>query len=89
MMFGRGYEYSEKEVALLGHYFTRVEEMLSSSSMAPVMIFPMAGIKAFVSNENDEVFDASLRRCIEALNNCKPYRDTPEWEALIDNRVLG
>jgi hypothetical protein len=80
--------YSEKEIALIRHYFPdQVEHVLSGRGLSAYHFYRMMAEKAFIENKND-IFDKSLRRCLAVLIDCTVRRLTPEFDALIDDGVL-
>lgn len=75
-------EYSENEWILIDRYGFRGLVEKSSSGLYPVLLYPMMCCKAFMMNDQGPEADA-LRRGMEAMNNLKPFRLTPEFEHLI------
>jgi hypothetical protein len=45
-------------------------------------VIDMCVTKAFISNEQGNHVE-SLRRCLNAIKTCNPYRCTPEYDSLI------
>lgn len=72
------FNYSEKEVKLLTRYLTT--ELVNSCNA--VSVYSLAVEEAFIKNNND-CYAESLRRCKKALNECKIYRMTKEFDDLI------
>lgn len=50
---------------------------------SPITVYRMMGEKAFLADMKGPEVEA-LRRCIHAINNCTIYRNTHEWDALIN-----
>lgn len=85
--------YSDKEAALLCHYFEGVDrESLEKFYTAPINAYRIAASLAFIrNNKRNDYFDNSLRRCLIAIDKISDkivYRMTREWDAMIDDRVL-
>ena len=72
-------EYSANEMLLFKHY--RVDDICQQ--IMPHDLYRMMAEKAFLANEQSEYADA-LRRGLEAMKSCFPYRLTPEFDKLID-----
>lgn len=74
--------YSEKEVKLFT--FFNMEQFLRGwSGVYPPQLYSMAALKAFEKNlKGPEV--ESLRRCIKALTEASVYRETKEWDDMIE-----
>lgn len=73
-------DYSEREKALIkffgmGHLLDRDVE--------PSMVYTMMMEKAFIEKMQGVEVD-SLRKCIKSLHDCKVYRGTPAWDAMIE-----
>ena len=82
-MLSNSCKYSPKEIqllTLLGYQYLFSEDQ---ASVFPPTIYRMATHDAFLSNLQGPLAD-SLRRCAKAIDNCDPYRMTPEFDALID-----
>lgn len=70
-------EYSPDEMVLIKHFgFTDI-----MTNVDPVGLFRLMAMHAFKSGEQSLYVDA-LRRCMIALDACKPYRMTPEFDRL-------
>jgi hypothetical protein len=76
---------SVKEYKLLEYFGISAEVV---KHIGAVDCYDLAVREAFVSEYGDSFWTDSLRRCVKALHEVSVYRDTPEWEALIDDRVL-
>lgn len=48
----------------------------------PVTLYNSMALDLFVENRTGPEVD-SVRRCLKAIWDCDPYRNTPEFEALI------
>lgn len=72
--------YSQKEIILIKHYGLEIVA-LGDGVFAP-QIYRLMIEKAFIRKE-DNAYSESVRNCAIAINECKIYRRTPEWEALI------
>jgi len=79
--------YSEKELALIHYYFPQFDDR-ALESITALPLYRMMVEEAFMSDNCDDIFSCSLRRCMNALRECKIYRLAPEFDALIDDRVL-
>jgi len=83
-------EYSPKEMALIKHYFPDFDD----ETLEHLTAYPLYRImveEAFVNLNGDldeDIFYKSLRNCMIALRECKIFRLTPEFDALIDDGVL-
>ena len=73
-------DYSRKELALIKHY--GFEDLIPS--VPPVSLYRVIIEHAFIRGE-ENAFQYSLRRVARALQQCRPYRMTPEFDALIDD----
>jgi NTP pyrophosphatase (non-canonical NTP hydrolase) len=70
--------YSDAEKRLIAYFnMTGIAELIE-----PPAIYPIMMEKAFCRNMQGEAVE-SLRRCCIALQQCFPYRLTPEWDKLI------
>ena len=74
--------YSENEWHLIDRYGFRNIIENSGTSLYPGLLYPMMCCKAFLVNDQGPEA-AALRRGMQALNKCKPFRLTPEFEELI------
>lgn len=73
--------YSQKEIALIK--FFSYEELINNESIEPPVLYKMMMEAAFIFEYKGKAVD-SLRRCIKAFNDCKVYRNTEEWDDLIE-----
>jgi hypothetical protein len=81
-MLDEGFKYSEKELLLIKYFgFAEIAERI-----APSVLYNMMASKAFLNNDQS-MYAESLRRCLRALGNSRPYRTTPEFEDLIVIRL--
>lgn len=70
-------EYSAAEMRLIHHFgFSDI-----SPRVFAVELYRMMALKAFKDGKNDAHVDA-LRRCLLAMESCRVYRGTPEWDEL-------
>ena len=79
-------DYSAKEYAMISelspHLKSVIDKDVDNSIMPPQML-EMVAMHCFINNQTGPAAD-SLRRCIKALHTCSAYRQTPEYEKLID-----
>ncbi len=71
-------QYSEKELQLLR--FFDFEKHINN--LLPHVIYNMIAHECFIFNDSGPAVD-SIRRCIQALDNCHPHRMTKEFDDLI------
>jgi hypothetical protein len=81
-------QYSEKEVALIKHFVPFLMESDAYKDFVPYPLYRIMVEHAFLANQKEDFYITSLRECLRSLITCKIYRCTPEWDALIDDRVL-
>lgn len=78
-------DYSEKELEMIKclspHWYRIIEDDVLIDC-TPVRLYEIIAIKCFLGSVESPAVE-SLRRCLEAINNCKPYRMTPEFDELI------
>ncbi len=76
-----GPDFSPNEIKL----FTKLglEKFLEIYKDTPIAIYDLAVYVAFIKNSQGNDIDA-LRRGFNAIQNCNPYRMTPEFEKLIE-----
>jgi hypothetical protein len=75
--------YSDKERKLL-NYFDITDAMIDNVSVSAGNLYRIAIQNAFIYGYTEGRHTESLRRCGRALVNCKIYRLTPEWDAMIE-----
>jgi hypothetical protein len=73
--------YSQKEIALAK--FFSYEDLMYNDTITPSTLYAMMMKSAFLHNYKGEAVE-SLRRCIKAIDECNPYRETKEWDDLIE-----
>lgn len=73
-------DYSEKEKALIK--FFGMDDMLTAN-IDPSKLYPMMEHRAFMENMQGVEVN-SLRKCIKAFHDCKVYRGTSQWDAMIE-----
>lgn len=79
-------DYSEKEIEMFNAL--GLSDKIKFFAENPVQLYNLAVERCFVNNLTG-VNVESLRRCVIALNKCKVYRGTQEWDDLIDpNKIL-
>lgn len=74
-------DYSEKEIEMFNAL--GLSDKIKFFAENPVQLYHLAVERCFVNNLTGVAVD-SLRRCIIALNQCKVYRGTQEWDDLIE-----
>lgn len=77
--------YSEKEFEMIKacspHWASLIEKGVSITSVPPTVLECVV-MEVFLENKTGPAVD-SLRRCVNSIKNCSPYRMTPEYDALI------
>lgn len=63
------------------HWASLIEKGVSLTSIPPTVL-DMVAMEVFLDNKQGPAVE-SLRRCINAVRNCSPYRMTSEYDALI------
>lgn len=74
-------DYSEKEIEMF--ISLGLGDKIKFFAENPVQMYNLAVERCFVNNLTG-VNVESLRRCVIALNKCKVYRGTQEWDDLIE-----
>ena len=77
--------YSDKEFAMikaLSPQWAKIIEEGRDGSLAEVSVLRILVEHCFIENLQGLAVE-SLRRCYKAIRECKPYRMTPEYDALI------
>ena len=74
--------YSARELALF-KALNAPQGMVDDEHSIPTHFYKYLTIEQFRKNTNGKAVE-SLRRCIDALLSCKPYRMTPDFDALIE-----
>lgn len=74
-------DYSEKEIEMF--IALGLGDKIQFFAENPVQLYNLAVERCFLSSLTG-VAVASLRRCVIALNKCKVYRGTQEWDDLIE-----
>lgn len=78
-------DYSEKEFAMvkeLSPYWAKLIEDDKTSFCVPPKVLEVIALECFINNTTGPAVE-SLRRCVKACKNCKPYRMTKEYDELI------
>jgi hypothetical protein len=78
-------DYSEKEFAMiksLSPHWAKLIESDKTSSVMPPQLLSIVALQCFIDNSSGPAVE-SLRRCVRACQNCKPYRMTKEYDDLI------
>lgn len=78
-------DYSDKEFTMikeLSPHWAQIIEEDKDSSFVPPRILEIIAMDCFINNTTGPAVE-SLRRCIKACKNCKPYRMTKEYDDLI------
>ncbi|MFW6173076.1 MAG: hypothetical protein ACOC5T_04970 [Elusimicrobiota bacterium] len=73
-------EYSEAEWKLIDYFGFR--SFAESSSSTPFTLYREIALYVFLQDISGPSVDAA-RRALRAMNNCNPYRMTPEFDELI------
>lgn len=73
------YDYSEGEIQLIKHF----GYMDIAPHLDPVNLYRLMVNRAFLKDMQGPMVEA-LRRAANALEACKIYRMTPEWEKLLE-----
>ncbi len=79
-------DYSEKEFQMISELSPTWAKVITEdrdSSVMPPKVLDLVALECFVKRKEGKAVD-SLRRCVNALHTCKPYRMTPAYEALIE-----
>jgi hypothetical protein len=74
-------KYSDKEIKLIKHF--GFEHLINTDSIVAPTLYRMMAEKAFLDAE-EGLYAQSLRRCIIAFNTGSVFRNTPEWDKLIE-----
>lgn len=78
-------DYSDKEFAMvlaLSPHWASIIEKDRDSSIMPPQVLEILARECFIDNTTGPAVE-SLRRCVKACMNCKPYRMTKEYDDLI------
>jgi len=76
-------EYSQKELEMIGQLADGwLQVVINKGTVEPLVVYRMLANDCFKMNKIGPAVD-SLRRCCIAIDNAKPYRMTPEFDALI------
>ncbi|MDD5151878.1 MAG: hypothetical protein PHC28_15600 [Flavobacterium sp.] len=74
--------YSEKEKRLI-EFFGYHDLLDKSAGIEPILLYRMMAMKAFKQDLHGKEVD-SLRNCINAIDSFLIFRQTPEWDDLIE-----
>jgi hypothetical protein len=74
-------EYSKAELKLISVLSSHWFNIIKQTSIIPSSIYGMIAQELFIENRQGPEVDA-LRRVCRAISDCKPYRRTPEFDAL-------
>ena len=74
-------DYSEKEIEMF--IALGLGDKIQFFAENPVQLYNLAVERCFLNSLTGVAVD-SLRRCVIALNKCKVYRGTQEWDDLIE-----
>lgn len=75
-------EYSEQEIALISALSSHWENVIKKAYIAPLPLYKILAVECFLANRQGPAVDA-LRRGLAALESCKIYRMTTEFDELI------
>lgn len=75
-------EYSEAEKILIKGLSPHWANVIENAYIAPFSLYKILAINAFIAKREDEYTEA-LRKGLQALESCKIYRMTPEFDELI------
>lgn len=80
-------DFSKKELKMVRsiseHWYDLIQnKKFCVDEVSPTRIFDMVAMDCFLDNKQGKAVD-SLRRCLYNLKNCKIYRNTKEWDDLI------
>lgn len=76
-------EYSKKEMKMIRSISPNIADLAESNeTLSPVTILEMTARQAFIDDVKGPAVE-SLRRCMKSIRDCNPYRNTPEYEQLI------
>ena len=75
-------EYSEAEKTLISGLSPHWANVIENTYISPLNLYKILAVNAFLAKREDEYTEA-LRKSLEALESCKIYRMTPEFDELI------
>jgi hypothetical protein len=75
-------EYSEQELALISALSSHWANTVKKTYISPLELYEILAVECFLSNRQGPEVDA-LRRGLAALESCKIYRMTKEFDELI------
>ena len=75
-------EYSEAEKILIKGLSPHWANVIENTYISPLNLYKILAVDAFLAKREDEYIEA-LRKGLQALESCKIYRMTPEFDELI------
>lgn len=75
-------EYSEAEKILIKGLSPHWAQVIEHTDIPPWSLYKTLAVNAFLTKREDEYTEA-LRKGLQALESCKIYRMTPEFDELI------
>ena len=75
-------EYSEAEKILIKGLSPHWANVIESTYISPLNLYKILAVDAFLAKRENEYIEA-LRKGLQALESCKIYRMTPEFDELI------
>lgn len=79
------HHYSQKEFDMIKacspHWASLIEKGVTLTSVPPAVLDCVV-MEVFLENKTGPAVE-SLRRCVNAIKQCSPYRMTPEYDSLI------
>lgn len=76
-------EYSKAEKKLIKSISSHWHDVIMITDIAPFSLYKILAERAFIDDMNGSNVEA-LRRVCKALEECKIYRMTPEFDALCE-----
>lgn len=76
-------EYSEVEKILIKGLSPHWASVIERTYISPLNLYKILAIDAFLAKREDAYIEA-LRKGLQALESCKIYRMTPEFDKLIE-----
>lgn len=73
--------FSENEKVLIGKISPHWLDVIQKIDITPIKLYQILCVECFMSNKQGPEIEA-LRRAMIALESCKVYRLTPEFEEL-------
>lgn len=75
-------EYSKAEKILIKGLSPHWAQVIEDTYISPLNLYKILAIDAFIAKRED-VYVEALRKGLQALESCKIYRMTPEFDELI------